>query len=95
MGEHIIIVTASSIVDVGRGTGSINYFSSTFLSIFQPLSNKIGRGKNLACLIALDRVEKKLAKTCVMLERRRYSRLENTFLFRNFVEVNLLICQNE
>ena len=91
MGEHIIIVTASSIVDVGRGTGSINYFSS----IFQPLSNKIGRGKNLACLIALDRVEKKLAKTCVMLERRRYSRLENTFLFRNFVEVNLLICQNE
>ena len=62
MGEHIIIVTASSIVDVGRGTGSINYFSSTFLSIFQPLSNKIGRGKNLACVIVLTRLGNKNGK---------------------------------
>ena len=58
MGEHIIIVTASSIVDVGRGTGSINYFSS----IFQPLSNKIGRGKNLACVIVLTRLGNKNGK---------------------------------
>ena len=62
MGEHIIIVTASYILDVGRGTGSINYFSSTFSSIFQPLSNKIGRGKNLACVIALNRLGNKNGK---------------------------------
>ena len=62
MGEHIIIVTASYIVDVCRGTGSINYFSSTFLSIFQPLSNKIGRGKNLACVIVLNRLGNKNGK---------------------------------
>ena len=81
MGEHIIIVTASSIVDVGRGTGSINYFSSTFSSIFQPLSNKIGRGKNLACLIALDRVEKNWQKSasCLSVDAIRDSRTHSYF----------------
>ena len=62
---------------------------------FQPLSNKIGRGKNLAYLIGLDRWKGPITKTCVIHELRRYSLLENTFLFWNFVEINLLICQNE
>ena len=60
---------------------------------FQPLLNKIGRGKNLARLIELSRVER--VKMSAMRELRRYSLLENIFLFWNFVEVNLLICQNE
>ena len=36
-----------------------------------------------------------MTKKCVMRELRRYSLLENTFLFFKFFEVNLLICQIE
>ena len=39
--------------------------------------------------------ERKMIKMCDKHELRRYLLLENTFLFWNFVEVNLLICQNE
>ena len=36
-----------------------------------------------------------MTKTCFMHELRHYSLIENAFLFRNSIEVNLLICQNE
>ena len=64
-------------------------------SKFQPLSNKIGRVKNLARLTELNRWKRQMTKTCVMDELRRYLLFENTFLFWNFAEFNLLICQNE
>ena len=42
--------------------------------------------KNLACLIELDRVERVNDKNVRHRELKRYSLLENTFLFQSFVE---------
>ena len=48
---------------------------------FQPLYKKIGRDKNLARLIELDRMERANDKNVPHRELRRYSLLEKTFLF--------------
>ena len=42
--------------------------------------------KNLACLIELDRVDRVNDKNVRHRELKRYSLLENTFLFQSFVE---------